>query len=360
MAKAFPGCDTYTLWRDKGAEAPAHTQNSWLARTPLTRSKALSLPLMPVAWRTATRQTYDVLLSSSHAFGHHFRSPTPESGQWRLSYVHSPARYVWSPELDARGDRASFAAAAKLLRRVDAKSAMSLHGLAANSKEVAARIERYWGREAVVINPPVEVSYFTRALPTEYELDLPENYILGASRWIPYKRLDLVLEAGARLGRPVVLAGAGPEEKRLRSRAKELGELVTFVPSPSRWQLRELYSRASVYCFPAHEDFGMMPLEAQSCGAPVAALAAGGSLETVKDGITGALADEATPEAFAEAIERAESVARVACVAWAQGFSPESFRSRMRRWVTETTGIPEALLGAYQEDYGDSSFAFAS
>jgi glycosyltransferase involved in cell wall biosynthesis len=339
MAASFPGCDVYTLWVEGGARTPEGIRESWLSRTPLRRSKAAALPVMPLAWRTTSRQRYDVLLSSSHAFAHHFRTPKPHGRrQFRLAYVHTPARYVWTSDLDARGRTPWATMAAAVLRPIDAASARRLDAVAANSSEVAARIRRFWGREATVIHPPVDVDFFRPPRPQDYRLELPRNFVLGASRWIPYKRLDLVMEAGRASGRPVVIAGAGPEEVALRRRASQMpAGAVTFVASPTAQQLRELYARADVYCFPAHEDFGMMPLEAQACGTPVVALRRGGSLETVVDGVTGELVDTPDPRAFAAAFDRAAVRRDADCVAWAQQFSPEVFRDRLVAWVRAST-----------------------
>jgi glycosyltransferase involved in cell wall biosynthesis len=167
-------------------------------------------------------------------------------------------------------------------------------------------------------------------------MPLPDGFALAAGRWIPYKRFDLVIAAAEEARMPLVIAGGGPEEAQLRKLAARSSTPVFFVHHPSREVLRHLYRNASVFIFPAHEDFGMMPVEAQAAGTPVAALASGGSLESVRDGVTGRLAAEATAQTFAtcllEAMRYKDSHA---LHSHAEQFAPQVFVRRVHGWIHE-------------------------
>jgi glycosyltransferase involved in cell wall biosynthesis len=312
MSRIYPDAPVVCLWNDSvGRFAPERVHESWLARTPLRRSKALSLPLMPLTWRLARDQGYDWALISSHAFAHHakFRGAP---GLRRMVYVHTPARYVWTPELDGRGDRLSARLMSRALRPVDRRRAREGAEFAANSAYVSQRIARTWGVEARVIHPPVEVEqimsvpdWATRLEPAEAEvLDrLPEGFVLGASRFIPYKRLEEVIAVGEATGRPVVLAGHGPSRAMLEERAARSSVPVEFVHAPSDALLFALYQRTALYVFPAVEDFGIMPVEAMAAGAPVLAQSEGGAAESTVAGVTGALVDFSSPGVIKEGAE---------------------------------------------------------
>src|SRR5439155_19439041 len=147
-----------------------------------------------------------------------------------LSYVHSPARYVWSPDFDGRGSARVFGAARRALRSADVRLSRHVHAYAANSREIQARIRRYWKRDVVVINPPVDVDYF--AAPPAARHTWPRGYLLGVGRWIPYKNFDLVIAIAAEAGLPLVIAGSGPAEAALRRAAADVRVPVTFDVKP--------------------------------------------------------------------------------------------------------------------------------
>ena len=198
-----------------------------------------------------------------------------------------------------------------------------------------------WEREATVIHPPIDVARFADAQPTD-ETDaavagLPPEYLLGVSRFVPYKRLELVIEAGAVSGLPVVLAGGGADEGRLRAYAEERGHAVTFVRDPSSTLLAALYRNALALVFPAVEDFGIMPVEAMATGTPVVGNAFGGVSESVVDGVTGALVHDWSGTDLADAVERAIASSREACVQRAFEFDRPVFEARIAQWVAEET-----------------------
>ncbi|NJP32133.1 glycosyltransferase [Micromonospora thermarum] len=332
MAEVVPHADRFVLWKDDDATADQEIHESWMAKTPLKRNKALALPLMPLTWRTLTRKKYDFVISSSHAFAHTVKIGDPEQTR-HLSYVHSPARYVWSPDLDQRGGNAMLAPMRAVLQAGDRRLSRHVHSYAANSLEVQARIRRFWGRDARVINPPVEVDYFGAAPPEVRNQD--RRYLLGVGRWIPYKNFDLMIEIAAAARLPLVIAGGGPEEENLRRLAARADVPVEFEFRPSTERLRELYWGAIALLYPALEDFGMIPVEAQACGTPVVGWARGGLLETVVTGETGFLLNAADPAAYVDPIRQAAHLSVSATMANAQRFTPQAFQANIAAWLAD-------------------------
>lgn len=340
MSRVYPESDLVCLWNDsENRFDPERLRETWLARTPLRKSKAGAVPFMPATWRMLRGGEYDWALISSHLFAHHVNFHDRDLP--RYVYVHTPARYIWNPELDARGASLPARAVASALKPLDRRRAREGASFAANSAFVRARIADAWGVDSVVIHPPVEVTDIQSQDWAEglvgderaaYDA-LPAEFVLGASRFIPYKRMDLVIAAGEAAGLPVVLAGNGPELPKLRELAAEASVPITFVLSPSNALLWALYARTSVYVFPAVEDFGIMPVEAMAAGAPVVAPGIGGTSETVVDGVTGAHVDFASTSDLAAALSTAIATDRADRTAHAQSFSRERFAERLREWV---------------------------
>jgi glycosyltransferase involved in cell wall biosynthesis len=336
IADLVPHARRYVLWAERDVEADSlRLRQSWLARTPLRHSKAFALPLMPVVWRTLDRTSVDVVISSSHAFAHTVRLG-PSTHTRYLSYVHSPARYVWSPDFDGRGSARLLGPARLALRSADVRLSRHVHAYAANSREIQARIRRYWKRDAVVINPPVDVDFF--ASPPAAQRRQPRGYLLGVGRWIPYKNFDLVIAIAAEAGLPLVIAGSGPAEGRLRRAAADARVPVTFEVKPSRHRLRELYWGARALLFPVNEDFGIIPVEAQACGTPVIGLRRGGLLETVVDGETGFLVDSTDPADYASLVRWLPELAADRIRRNAARFSRDRFAARMAEWIRYESG----------------------
>ncbi|MFD2764413.1 glycosyltransferase [Micromonospora eburnea] len=331
MADLVPHAQRFVLWADRDVPVDRlRLRQSWMARTPLTRSKALALPFMPLVWRRWDGGPVDVVISSSHAFAHTARFGPPERTR-HLSYVHSPARYVWSPGLDSRGKNPLLALPRRALQAVDVRLSRHVHAYAANSREVQQRIRRFWNRDAVVIHPPVDVDFFAAAPPPERAQ--PREYLLGVGRWVPYKNFDLMMETAAEAGLPLIIAGSGPEESRLRRAAERVSAQVTFERRPTRERLRELYWGAQALLFPTHEDFGIVPVEAQACGTPVIGLRGGGLLETVRDGETGHLVESMQPRAYAAAVRRVADLRADRIQHHAEEFSRARFAARMSEWI---------------------------
>lgn len=345
MSEAFPGADVVCLWNDStGRFDPSRLRESWLARTPLRRSKALALPVMPLAWRTLRDKGYDWALISSHAFAHHARFRGTRSDFRRMVYVHTPARYVWTRTFDARGDNPLARLASHALRPLDRARAREGAEFAANSEFVRSRIRDTWGVDARVIYPPVRVETIQSVSDWREHLDgaevrimetLPDDFLLGASRFIPYKRLEQVIRVGEATGRPVVLAGKGPSLGMLQELAAVASVPVHFVHAPSEAMLHALYQQAAVYVFPAVEDFGIMPVEAMAAGAPVLAQSEGGAAESVVPDRTGSLIRFDSADEMRAGVERALATDRSERVRRAKEFSSARFRDEVVDWVAE-------------------------
>ena len=335
IAQVFPEADLFALTHTAGVEIdtggrPINT--TWIDRSSLLRNRrALSLPAMPLAWRTLSDATYDTVVTSSHACAKGF-GPAREA--LHLSYIHAPMRYAWNASIDQRagGSIDLLAPARAAMRRWDRNSVQWVDSFAANSTAVAERINQFYDREARVIAPPVDVSFFSDAPRLE------RTHLLAFSRFVPYKRIDIAIDVAERLGVRLVIAGSGPEEARLRASAARLPSgQVTFVISPSQETLRELYASALALVFPAHEDFGIIPVEAQASGCPVLGLNKGGSLDTVEHGVTGFLAHDQTVEAFTDAATQLLGTLPDPwdCQRHAADFGAHRFRREIRDWVAE-------------------------
>jgi glycosyltransferase involved in cell wall biosynthesis len=341
LARMYPDAQIAALWDDAPERfAPGRVTETWMAKTPLRRKKALALPFMPTTWRHLGSSNAEWVLCSSHLFAHHARFAGAARDAPKFVYAHTPARYIWTPELDLRGDSRLIRAASTPLKHLDYQRAQEAHSIAANSAFVAKRIENVWDRESRVIYPPVSVAAHADGANSELTAQeedtlsrIPDSFVLGASRFVPYKRLEVAIEAGVAAGLPVVIAGDGPDEARLRSIADQHPGVVTFVGRPSTAMLGELYKRALVFVFAAVEDFGIMPVEAMAAGTPVIANSLGGASESVQHGVTGALLDSFDANSLREAVAIASQVSAVACVARAWEFDVSVFNERVRAWV---------------------------
>lgn len=330
IAGIFPKADLLALSYEPGVSLDLggrHVRTTFLDNRLLRRRRSLTLPLMPAAWRELGKAEYDVVVSSHHAFAHTNRLA---DGGTHLCYVHTPARYLWSPEIDDRGAAWYLAPARAALRSVDLAASRRVTQYAANSTAVAKRIESFWNREATIIYPPVRVEYFSQpaiAPPTR-------DYVLGVGRWIPYKNLHRVIEAADIAGMPVTIAGRGSDRSRIVAAAEAAKVPVNLVESPSDDQLRELYRNAACLIFPVVEDFGIVPVEAQAAGTPVIAQAAGGALDTVSPGVSGVLVQgEPSAKRLASAIGEAVTMNGEGCRRIASRFSRTAFVEHFTAWA---------------------------
>jgi glycosyltransferase involved in cell wall biosynthesis len=343
FGELYPDASIFCLWDDFPERfSKQDVRESWLASTPLRRRKPLALPLMLPTWRRIPVSEADWILCSSHLFAHHARLLNRDLDIPKFVYTHTPARYIWSPELDHRGESRLVRAASSVLQRIDRRRAAEAVSIAANSRFVQQRISSTWGRSSVVINPPVDTKYFSDGLDSTIDLrddekrvldELPSQFILGASRFVPYKGLDKVIAAGEAADLPVVLAGDGPHYAVLQEMGAEARVPVHILRAPSRPFLRALYQRAMVYVFPAIEDFGIMPVEAMATGTPVVANRLGGAGESVIDGESGILLDSFEPRELKAAISSASGLDALKISARANDFDLPVFRKRVADWM---------------------------
>lgn len=357
IAALFPEVEIFTLVASPAGLPPTlagrtlHT--SFLQKLPLGRTHHRHfLPLYPAATERLDLRGFDLVLSSDSG---PVKGVRLDPGAVHICYCHSPMRYLWDgyeAYRQAMGPvtRAAFTAAAPSVRAWDREAARRVTFFLANSAYVADRIRRCYGREAEVVHPPIDLE---RALTVQSEA--PGEHYLCAGRLVSYKRTEILMQACRTVGRRLRIAGAGPEEARLRRLAggdpqvEFLGEL----PTSALWAE---YARCRALLFAADEDFGMVPLEAQACGRPVIAYGAGGSLETVRGAgveATGTYFAEQTAESAAEAIKRWERDGEPAfrpesARAWAGKFSTPMFMERYRNFVLRH--VPEAAAAAVTVD----------
>lgn len=301
----------------------------------------LLIPFMPKAVESWDLRGYDVILSSSHAVAKGF---IPPSDALHICYCHTPMRYAWAMEeeyLKDFGLRGPLRVLAKRelrkLRSWDLSASKRVDLFIANSKSIADRIAKIYGRESIVLTPPIHDRFF-EGLDSGSGWDPnpnpnPNPYFLAVGRLVPYKKFDLLIETANAMKLPLKIAGDGPEGSRLRKMA---GPTVEFLGRVSDEALPALYARARAVLFPVHEDAGLVPLEAQACGTPVIALRKGGALDTVIEGKTGLFFDAQTVEALQEAIRKFEGMRFDPTILreHAKQFSSEKFRAKLSRIVT--------------------------
>ena len=287
-------------------------RESFIARLPFGREHPQAyLPLMPMATRALKLDGYDLIISSESGPIKGIRKP---KGARHVCYCHTPMRYLWDMHDDyyrdaGLGGKLAMKLFTPYLRKEDLKSAESVDQFIANSRFVAERIKRIYGRDSIVIHPPVDVAFFSSPFEHSNIRTFEQSpYYLFAGANVKYKRLDLAEAACAKMGRRLVVAkGVGDDE------------------------LRSLYAGAKALLFPGLEDFGIVPVEAQASGTPVIAFAKGGALETVKDGETGLFFREQTVESLCAAIEEFEGLTwdPRKCRANAIQFSPLEFEYKL-------------------------------
>jgi glycosyltransferase involved in cell wall biosynthesis len=295
---------------------------SFLDRVPgARRNYPKLLPLMNAAFESFDLTDYDLVVSSSHSCAKNVLT-TPDT--LHVCYCHTPMRHAWEPRF-LEGEELGTVArtAARLLmpglRRRDLAGAARPDVFVANSSHVAARIAKYYRREAEVIAPPIEID---RHLASPRD---PGDYYLVMGRVVPYKRVDLALAACAKLGRPVKVVGSGRALDAVAAHAGPDAELLGFVPDE---ELGPLLAGARAVLFPGEEDFGIVPVEAQAAGVPVIAYGAGGIRDSVIDGVTGVFFAQQSVDALVDAIVAFEQTDfdEAAIRANARRFGPERFR----------------------------------
>ncbi|MGO9489637.1 MAG: glycosyltransferase [Solirubrobacteraceae bacterium] len=305
LLEMFPSAELFTSiydpapWPRQITSRPVHT--SYLNRLPAaTRHYPKLVPLMNGAFRSFDLSGFDLVLSSSHACAKNVRTGP---GTLHVCYCHTPMRYAWEEgflagEQVGRLTRTMLPPLLARLRRQDLAGAAGPDVFVANSRHVAERIGRYYGRSAEIVHPPVDVEHY---LGLERHA---EDHYLAFGRVVPYKRIDLAVSACAQLGRRLVVAGDGRALEAVRSQAGDGS--IEFRGKVSDGERDRLLAGARALLFPGEEDFGIVPVEAQAAGTPVIAYGVGGARESVREGLTGVLFEEQTVSSLAAAIERFE------------------------------------------------------
>jgi glycosyltransferase involved in cell wall biosynthesis len=350
IIECFPDADLFSLvdfLEDRSIVRGKSVQTSFIQHLPFAHRRYRGyLPLMPLAIEQFDLSSYDLVITSSYAVA---KGVLVGPDQTHVSYVHSPIRYAWDLQHQylreshlTRGPR-SWAARALLhyLRNWDARSANSVDQLLCNSHFVARRIMKTYRRDACVVPPPVDVQGFE--LYAE-----KEDFYLCASRMVPYKRIDLVVEAFAAMPeRRLVVIGDGPQMATVRAKTAPNVTILGYQPFEV---LRNHMQRAKAFVFAAEEDFGIAILEAQACGTPVIAYGKGGALETVippgEPEPTGIhFAEQTVPSlraAVAEFERSSHSFTPQACRQNAERFSAAVFRRRFMVEVMRTLAAQSA------------------
>ncbi len=333
LVDMYPERPLYTslYWREK---MPAHWRNwdirtSFIDRLPFAHKRQqLYFPLYPLAFEQFDFRSYDLVISNKSGFCHGIITG-PETTH--ICYCLTPTRYVWRyhqyAEQENLGRLARFLLPPFLtyLRQWDQLAANRVDYFIAISQEVRRRIAKVYGRESVIIYPPVDTARFTPA-------NRLDDYYVIVGRLVPYRRIDLLIEAFNKMGRRLLIAGRGRDRERLEALAGPTVEFLGYVPDAD---LPDLLARAQAFMFPGEEDFGIAPIQAMAAGRPVIAYAAGGALDTVIPGETGVLFTEQTVSAIISAVEAfdvtAVSPARIR--KHAEQFDTAVFRHKLQAFV---------------------------
>jgi len=331
--RLWPDAPIFTTLADRDAMPrslrDADIRVSWMQRLPAWRRHFRAyLPLYPFAIEGIDLRGYDLVISSSSAWAKAARTP---AGAVHVCYCHTPMRWVW--DYDRYVEREGFGPLTRLalqpvirrLRGWDVRTAQRPTHLVVNSRVVQERVQRCWGRSSELLHPPVETARFAVASGAG-------RAHLVVSRLAHYKRIDLAVAAFTRLGLPLEIIGDGPARASLEAMA---GPTITFRGRVDDASVARAMQECQALIFPGIEDFGITPLEANASGRPVIAFGGGGALETVRDGITGVLFAEQTPDALAAAVQRAAGITWNAMEIrrHAEQFSVASFESSFRAIV---------------------------
>jgi glycosyltransferase involved in cell wall biosynthesis len=309
LCETYPSADLITLFHVPGSVSPAierlRPRTSVLQKLPgARRFYRYCLPLFPTAIEQFDLDRYDLVISTSHCAA----KAVVKTGRARhLCYCFTPMRYAWDQFEAYFGEGRVGALKNRALKpmldalaRWDAATAGRVDHYVAISQHVASRIRRYYNRDADVIYPPVDTGFF---VPDDAVARADSLLIVSAL--VPYKRIDVAIEASHLSNMPLRIVGDGPERGALMNLATRTGANVQFLGSLPDEAVRDEYRRAAAVLLPGEEDFGIVPVEAQACATPVVAWRRGGALETVVDGVTGVLVGEPTAAAFASGLARA-------------------------------------------------------
>ena len=344
LAQEFPDAEVWTIAGRQAIAERMGIADRW--RTVLPENEAvlkrfrLLTPLYPALLAARRLPEADVVLSSSYAFAHYFRTKNDAP---QVCYCHSPLRFAWSMtdayqsiwSSNSAGD-VGFRAVAAAMRRTDKRAARRVERYLTQSPYTANQIERFYGINPDVIGAPINCNLFKMSTAPR------EDFFLIVGRLIePYKRVGVAVEAFRKLGLPLVVAGGGPALEELRRNAPPN---VTFLGQQDDASVVDLMQRCRALLFPSQDDFGLVPVEAMSCGAPIIAYRGGGATHTVVEGFTGTFFDEQTPEAIEAAVRRfdPESLDTTAIRMHAEQWDETAFRARVRAAVEEVAGTRPA------------------
>jgi glycosyltransferase involved in cell wall biosynthesis len=338
LCDLFPDAELFTaVYDEQGTEGRfAHraVHTSFLQRLrPTARTFRTLLPLYPAAMESLDLRGFDLVISSSSAWAH---GVIPDDDAVHVCYCHNPFRYAWNARQETLAARGPFGRAAlgvvfQRWRQWDWIAAQRVDAYLANSQTTKRRVSRYFGREASVLHPPVELERF---VPTT-----PGDAYVVLSELMPHKRIDVAIRAFSDLGLPLVVVGNGPDARRLHRLA---GPTVSFTGRVSDGDAARILSSARALVVTATEEFGIAAVEAQAAGRPVIALNAGGVRETVIEGVTGAFFDRPEPEALADAVQAFDALAvdPDACVESARRFDRAQFRRGLATVVDQVLDGP--------------------
>jgi glycosyltransferase involved in cell wall biosynthesis len=337
MTDIWPDAPILTLLYDEAATqgrfAGKRVTTSPLQRLGISqRNFRRLLPVYPAAVRRLDVSGFECIVSSSSAFAHGVRKPV---GATHVCYCYTPFRYAWHEQARALSEvprpmRPVLRLALRRHRAFDRRAACGVDQYVAISEIARARIRRFWGRDAPVLHPPVEIERFS--------VGEPADYVLFVGSLVRHKRADVAIEAAAAAGRQIKVVGGGPELGRLRARYSREADFLGHVDDE---ELRRLYAAAAALVVPNIEEFGIAAVEAQAAGRPVVAIDAGGARETVTPGRTGVLVPEDDPPALVRALR--EDLARFDphdIRAHAQRFSRSAFQTGLREIVEATRARP--------------------
>jgi glycosyltransferase involved in cell wall biosynthesis len=365
IASLFPNADLFTLFLDEQKLSPPLRKHkittSFLDKSRVARrAHRHFLPFFPLAVEMLDLSGYELIITSDSG---PMKGVLTDPHSTHICYCHSPMRYLWdgySAYLRSMPPitRSLFGLAAHYVRNWDYAAAQRVDHFIANSNYVAGRIRKYYRRDSTVIHPPINTSQ-------SFLARRHEDYYLAVGRLVPYKRTDILIDACSKLGRRLVIVGDGPEMKRLKKRS---GKNVEFLGEVDECPLRNLYAQCRALLFAADEDFGMVPLEAQSYGRPVIAFGKGGSLETVigarapirarkvheNSAITGVFFGEQTADSLAEAIRSFESCEEIFLPRHiqlhARKFDTSVFVSRLRDYIDDIIKAPFSFSHRQDKD----------
>lgn len=343
LVTMYPDAPLYTslYWREK---MPAHWRDweihtSFIDRLPLAHKKQqLYFPLYPFAFEQFDFREYDLVLSNKSGFCHGVITG-PET--LHICYCLTPTRYVWryhqyaEQEQLGRLTRTVLPPFLTTLRQWDRLAADRVDHFIAISEEVRRRIGKIYKRDAVIIHPPVETSRFAPS-------NRIEDYYLIVGRLVPYRRIDLLIEAFNKMKRPLLIAGSGRDRDRLEALAGPTVQFLGYVPDAD---LPDLIARCRAFMFPGEEDFGIAPIQAMAAGRPVIAYAGGGALETVVPGETGVLFAEQSVAAIIQAVESfdAEAVDSRRIRAHAEKFDTAVFKRKLQAFIDAKVDAHQAV-----------------